>query len=86
MPESMTDGPWVGQTPFRIILKKGSLYFLFLTIHSDLCAKNNSVVASNISSSPLIAGYKERRSLDVPSSKHTCRITSAEWPGASHVP
>lgn len=59
MLESMTDGPWVGQTSFRIILKRGSLYSLSLTMHPDLCAKNNSVGVSTVS--PLTAGYKERK-------------------------
>jgi len=44
-------------------------------MHPDLCAKNSSVVALNISSSPLTAGYNERKEpLSLPL-KHTCRAT-----------
>lgn len=53
----------------------------------DLCAKNNSVVALNISSSPLTTGYSERKEpFIVPPSEHTCRAPAAEWLGASPAP
>jgi hypothetical protein len=42
-------------------LKEGKLLLVSPTMHSGLCAKNNSVVSLNVFSSPLTAGHNERK-------------------------